>query len=74
MACAMKTQRPHRRLPGSDSKELKMADYGDCIRNMPENASVLGEVAQKREDKRAELCAVVDFLEATATRLGNGTA
>ena len=70
----MKRQRTHRHPKGSGSKELKMTDYSDCIRNMRENASVLGEVAQKREDKRAELRAVVDFLEATASRLANGTA
>ena len=48
-----------------------MADYSDCIRNLRETASVLDDVAQKRQDKQAELREVVDFLEATATRLGN---
>jgi len=38
-----------------------MADYSDCIRNMRETASVLDEVAQKRQDKRAELREIVDF-------------
>lgn len=49
-----------------------MADYSDCIRNLRETASVLDDVADKRHDKRAELREVVDFLEATVTRLGKG--
>ena len=73
MVRVMKTQRTNRRRQAPGSKELEMTDYSDCIRNMRENASVLGEVAQKHEDKRAELRAVVDFLEATALRLGNGS-
>ena len=59
------------RTPISESKELDMADYSDCIRNLRETASVLDDVAQKPQDKQAELREVVDYLEATATRLGN---
>ena len=69
---AMSDQPTSRRPPVPCPKELNMADYSDCIRNLRETASVLDDVADKRHDKRAELREVVDFLEATVTRLGKG--